>query len=367
MQIIDKTFSLPHQPLAVLKAFTSKKNQDESFCFFDIETTGLSPKVSSLYLIGALWYDGKNEDLVHMRQWFADDYVSEKDILLSFSEFLTDFSTLVHYNGSGFDLPYIEKKCAEFGIPSPFLSLTSLDIYKKIRKFKSLFSVPNLKLFTVEKLTGFMRTDMLTGKDCISVYSSFMQKKYFRDDAMDTERQKLLLHNREDIIGTCLCATLLSYTLPGTFVSLTETEDFATATFSTNVVYPFPASIIKSLFYIEYRKNQVRIQLPLIRGTLLHFFKNYKDYFYLPAEDAAIHKSVGTYVEKEFREQAKASNCYVRKEGTFFAVPSGLNEENRKVFRTEYKAEPPCLLFDKKNKQDSSLMEEILRLLLSSV
>lgn len=364
MQITDKSFSLPHPSRTFLTSFFKKHDRDESFCFFDIETTGLSPKVSSVYLIGALWYDGQNPDLVHTRQWFADDYISEKDILVSFSEFLSDFTTLVHYNGSGFDIPYIEKKCAEFEIPSPFLSVTSLDIYKEIRKYKSLFGVPNLKLFTVEKRAGFMRTDVLTGKDCIRIYSSFMQKKYFRDDTMNTEQQKLLLHNREDIIGTCLCTRLLSYTVPGSFVSLIETEDYVTAVFSTEAEYPFPASEHKSPFLIEYHDFQVSLRLPVIRGTLRHFFKNYKDYYYLPAEDTAIHKSVGAYVDKEFREQAKASTCYVRKEGTFFAVPAGLAENDRTLFRTEYKSGTAYVLLDKKSRHDSSLMEEVLNLLL---
>lgn len=361
MQIIDKTFSLPFHTLPVLQAFT--QNPNESFCFFDIETTGLSPKVSSLYLIGALWYDAE-EEKIHTRQWFADDYISEKDILLSFTDFLSGFTTLVHYNGSGFDLPYIEKKCAEFEIPSPFTPVTSLDIYREIRKQKPLFDVPNLKLFTVEKLVGFMRKDILSGKDCIQVYSQFMQKKYFRDASMENERQKLLLHNIEDIIGTYYSAQLLSYTRSGTFVSLTESDESLIAAFATDGAFPFSAKSDKSPFLIEYSGNKILLHLPLTHGTLRHFFKNYKDYFYLPAEDTAIHKSVGTYVEKDFREPAKASNCYVKKEGIFFAVPAGLTEDNRTIFQTEHKSKQQYLLWEDNIKQDSSLMEEILCLLL---
>ena len=31
----------------------------------------------------------------------------------------------------------------------------------------------------------------------------------------------------------------------------------------------------------------------------------------------AVHKSVATFVDKQYRERAKASNCYTRKTGTF--------------------------------------------------
>ena len=48
-----------------------------------------------------------------------------------------------------------------------------------------------------------------------------------------------------------------------------------------------------------------------------HFYSDYKNYYYLPKEDMAIHKSVAAYVDHEYREKCKAYNCYVRKTGTF--------------------------------------------------
>ena len=43
------------------------------------------------------------------------------------------------------------------------------------------------------------------------------------------------------------------------------------------------------------------------QDTLKYFYDNYKDYFYLPKEDTAIHKSVATYVDKDFRQKAKTA------------------------------------------------------------
>ena len=48
-----------------------------------------------------------------------------------------------------------------------------------------------------------------------------------------------------------------------------------------------------------------------------YFYANYKDYYYLPLEDVALHKSVATFVDKEHRVQAKASTCYTRKESLY--------------------------------------------------
>ena len=89
MQIFDQAQPFPNDALDVLTACCP--DEKERFCFFDIETTGLSPKISSLYLIGVLWYDA-GDDLFHTRQWFADDYISEKDIIKSFTRFLSSFT-----------------------------------------------------------------------------------------------------------------------------------------------------------------------------------------------------------------------------------------------------------------------------------
>ena len=52
-------------------------------------------------------------------------------------------------------------------------------------------------------------------------------------------------------------------------------------------------------------------------GTLKYFYSNYKDYYYLPEEDQAVHKSVGAYVDKAHRRQARAFDCYQKKDGIF--------------------------------------------------
>lgn len=371
MQIIDKTLLLPTEPLQSLELYTQRSM--ENFCVFDIETTGLSPKISSLYLIGALWYD-KDQEQFCTRQWFADDYISETDILQTFGQFLEPFSLLLHYNGSGFDIPYIEKKCGELNVDSPFHKIQNLDIYREIRRFKSLFPAPDLKLSTVERLTGFMRKDILSGRDCIDIYSQFMQKKYFRDEGMELEKQKLLLHNLEDLIGTLYSALLLNYKSGlkllqrGIEIQVQEQNDHIYISIPAPCHFSFPLTWEPDPFTVRWEEQEISIRIPLYHGTLCHFFKNYKDYYYLPAEDTAIHKSVGTYVEKEFRQQAKASNCYTKKEGTFLPVPAGLDPTASQplLFRAGYREKQNYVLWDDKARQEDSLIQNILDALLKN-
>lgn len=335
----------------------------DSCCFFDIETTGLSAKISSLYLIGCLWYDSK-EDSFHSRQWFADDYISEVEILNNFREFLNSYQYLLHYNGTGFDIPYIEKKCAQLEVISPFSTIECYDIYREVRKIKTLFDVPNLKLTTVEKLVGFLRHDVFTGKDCIEIYSQFIQKKYFRDPTKEDEKKKLLLHNLEDIIGTFLSSQLLLYKCAKALVSIENKDNKLHAIFSNDGHFPFPASLEIEPFVISFCGEQIDLQMPLYVGTLNHFFKDYKNYYYLPAEDTAIHKSVGEYVEKEFRQPAKASNCYTKKEGAFLPLPLKFQNDKLLCFRTDYKSKQNYILWENEGVDLSPVYVQIFNTLL---
>ncbi len=393
MQTFDQTHPFQNDALDVLSVCCPNKN--ERFCFFDIETTGLSPNVSSLYLIGVLWQDAE-DSLFHTRQWFADDYISEKDIINAFTQFLSGFTTLVHYNGSGFDIPYIEKKCRKLDLPSPFEHIKSFDVFREIRALKSLFHTPDLKLATVETLVGFARTDRLSGRDCIQVYSNFMQRKYFRDnEAMESERQKLLLHNREDLAGTYLSAGLLAYRCPAALENVKTSGHTVQAVYRMSAAAPFSLFREGKLcqeqhalsrnggpiqkqptpsrnggldrFSVRFEKNRILLHIPLSEGTLYHFFPNYKDYYYLPAEDTAVHKSVGTYVEARFREQAKASNCQVKKEGAFIPIPKDLSTGDLLLFRSCYKSKQQYVLWDEKTEQDALFWESLLLCLIRQI
>ena len=61
--------------------------------FFDIETTGFSGDTSHLYLIGCTYHDASRE--------------SERELLTAFFAFMERFRILVHFNGDGFDIPYL--------------------------------------------------------------------------------------------------------------------------------------------------------------------------------------------------------------------------------------------------------------------
>ena len=57
----------------------------------------------------------------------------------------------------------------------------------------------------------------------------------------------------------------------------------------------------------------VTLKIPIYEEELKYFYSNYHDYYYLPTEDVALHKSVAGFVDREHRVPASAANCYTRK------------------------------------------------------
>lgn len=69
------------------------------------------------------------------------------------------------------------------------------------------------------------------------------------------------------------------------------------------------------------KENAIFLFVPVLCGTLKYFFKDYKDYYYLPMEDCAMHKSIAQFVDKEYRKKATKETCYQKKEGYFLPQP----------------------------------------------
>lgn len=156
----------------------------------DIETTGLSPSRDMVYLIGVLSNDKKG---LKVTQFLASDYDDEKAVLTAFHNHIAEFDLILNYNGTAFDIPFINKRSEKHGIDSRVSLCRSVD-YMKIFKASYLPElVPNLKLKTVEKYAGVFRTDTASGKECISLYADFANKGNKKSGNL------LLLHNFEDL------------------------------------------------------------------------------------------------------------------------------------------------------------------------
>ena len=336
----------------------------EKLLFFDIETTGLSSKRDMVYLIGCVYLrDGS----WHLKQWFADSPEAEKEVLLHFFLFSSRFSTLVHFNGTTFDLPFLKERASKFGTPLPEKKPESFDIYKKVRSLKTLLDLPDCKQKTLEAFLGTGREDPYDGGQLIGFYWQYLRTKEER------LYQALLLHNAEDIMGLPSLLSILSYRdfFSDTFrllseelrtyrsASGSEEQELFLVCESGNTFLPAPCSVSCGDYRFSCRENRLTVRLPLYSGSLRYFFPNYTDYYYLPEEDRSIHKSIAFFVDKGHRKKATAKTCYQNHTGLFVPFPEKAAGE-LPLFYTEYKKQPAFLEYRPGLFEDSSLLQQFL-------
>ncbi len=285
--------------------------------FFDIETTGFSPSSSMVFLIGVLFFD---EECWKLTQFLAEGPEDESAVLCAFLDTAARYDTIVHFNGSTFDVPYLTKKADSYGMAHTLEHSLSLDLYKKYRFLGKILSLERMNQSSLEAFIGWQRKDRLTGKHMVSLFQKYAVSGDF------AIRDLLLLHNHDDMIGMTKILGISAYIplLYGDFDSLRSVRYIpATLLASLTLAKPIPAafSIHNGPYHLHAEGCRATLQIELYEGTLCHFFPNYKEYYYLPLEDQAIHKSVATYVDKEYRVPAKACNCYIKKSGQFLPQP----------------------------------------------
>lgn len=293
----------------------------EKVLYFDIETTGFSPATSILYLIGCVYCDDEG---FKFRQWFCDTPESEPDIISDFLDFVKSFSVIVHYNGSGFDIPFIIKKCDIHHIPCDFSGIESFDIYKNISMLKSLLKLENLKQKSIESFMSVPRDDKYSGGELIKVYEEYLKS------ADDSLLKLLLLHNHDDVMGMVKILPVINYNClnsGGYEIVSADVCDSVTPVggirkeviieLALDSFLPKRISGGNNNFYFTACGNLAKISINIYTGELKYFYPDYKNYYYLPGEDRSIHKSVAFYVDKDFRTKAKAANCYSKKSGIF--------------------------------------------------
>lgn len=326
--------------------------QTDRLLILDIETTGLSARSSSLYLIGCVYYS-REDGHWHVLQWFLDSPADEIPALKEFMVFARKYSCYMTFNGATFDIPYL-RNCARqyhlIGGEAVFDGMLTrhVDLMQMLRPIKSELAMENGKLKTYEQAIGIDREDIYSGLDLIAQYEEY--RDAYLNHSQDTDRMQalkdnLLLHNREDIANMPrICELLNLYHLfenPEAVTNLTlECVNSPTGNhyrIQGQLLHPLPCAFdLLQTEAVTCQTDGRTIQLDIRQydGILKYFYEPYKDYFYLPEEDVAVHKKVAAFVDSAHKEKATAQNCYIKQEGSF--LPEGPDWISPS-FRSEYR------------------------------
>lgn len=323
----------------------------EEILFIDIETTGLSPQNSFIYIIGVGYYENESFKII---QWFSDSLLDEKNVISEFFSFSQNYTHLLHFNGKMFDIPFIEKRANKYNLISPLSSFEEIDIYRLIKPLKSVLGLQDVRQKTVEMFLNIYREDMYSGGELIPVYKKYTMHN---DDKL---LMLLLLHNEEDVLNMHKIIQILQYNslsdISISYVSHTISEyksftgkaqEELLITYTHDGKLPVDFKSNSDGIYISYSNNgKLVIRIPIISCELKHFYEDTKNYYYLPLEDTCIHKSIASNVAKEYRKAANKSNCYTRHTDSFIPVKSSpfLESIGAFTFKSDHKSKDLYIL-----------------------
>ena len=312
--------------------------------FFDIETTGFSRTGCFCYLIGVSFTDGRHFTVI---QWLAEGASDEPLLIHKFCELAENFSSIIHFNGDNFDIPFLTKRAAIHNIPLNLDNMRSIDLFKHAKGLKSILRLESYNQTTVEHFLGIHRNDTYTGGELIKVYKEYIKNNQLPAKHADSEKL-LLLHNFEDICGLIKISSIVSYNnIINKHISYKDIEytpAYITLSFSLPEELPVSVLLKDEYYVLRAEHSTLKLRLPVITGILKYFYPNYKDYYYLPYEDTAMHKSIAAYVDSECRIKATKETCYTKKHGTFIMIPSYSGD--MPVFKKDYNDKNVYLILD---------------------
>ena len=287
------------------------------FLLLDIETTGLSAEHNAVYLIGCIYHQTGGWNLI---QWMDNTGNEEKEVLSSFLLFASGYRILVHYNGDRFDIPFLRKRIELHSLTDTTGEAQTLDLYKVILPYRRVLGLPDYKQQTMEALLGTGRVEDKSGADLVKVYRRFI---------VDPEPELLTMllgHNEADVTGLLSLLPLMIY-------RELDSSEFRVRKAQANYYTDHDGTRREELFiffrlgrslpapvyasadhcYVKIEGDEGVLKVPLYTEVMKYFYANYKDYYFLPEEDMAVHKYLASYVEKSRRIQARPETCYTRK------------------------------------------------------
>ena len=181
-----------------------------------------------------------------------------------------------------------------------------------------------MKQKTIEEFLGIDRQDTYSGSELISKYHDYVC------DNDETSLNELLLHNEDDIKGMFHIISMIAYydlfnnnvrvmKAQANYFNNENKKRSQEIIMKLKLTSPLPVQVSfrgEGCYFSGYGVD-ASLKVPLYEEELKYYYSNFKNYYYLPAEDIAMHKSVATFVDKAHRVQASASNCYTRKKSLF--------------------------------------------------
>ncbi|HYP05186.1 MAG TPA: ribonuclease H-like domain-containing protein [Bryobacteraceae bacterium] len=197
---ISSLIEMPPDVLSAISEGAISNSDCSKWAFLDTETTGLaggSGTYAFLIGVGRITPAG-----FELRQFFMRDLAEETSLLHGLAEYLSQFETLVTYNGKTYDQPLLETRYRMARMKPPFSRMEHLDLLFGARRLWKL-RFDSCRLVELEnQILGFEREGDLPGAMIPYVYFEYLRKK-------EASRIVPILHHNAIDILTLACLTAI--------------------------------------------------------------------------------------------------------------------------------------------------------------
>ena len=231
--------------------------------------------------------------------WIPEKESDEYDLLIVLAESLSQYSHIVTFNGTGFDLPHLRKKYSAYRLSDPLQDKHHDDLFLILRKYNALLPLARHRL-----------------NDYVSL---------FKDSRVPDDDAQKELFISQILSLTCLTegkydVQIADSAFPETDIFKEETRNrFSCGTVLSLLLTPdLPIS-----FRIHCSEGPFELDSDPESGTLLlrirsdgvsfyMYHSDFENYDFLPGEGCAVHKSLTAYVASDRKLKASRDNCYTR-------------------------------------------------------
>ncbi|MBQ6025368.1 MAG: ribonuclease H-like domain-containing protein [Lachnospiraceae bacterium] len=341
----------------------------EQILIYDIETTSFEAANGCIFLIGVMFY--QNDEL-HFLQLFSESIDEEALIIGKFFDIAENYDVLLSYKGESFDIPFIGKrlyalKQNELYKRFTMLRSRSYDIAGEIMSVKASVRFSSTKLDYLRKKCGQQVPERISGENISKFYVEHIaaaklkkllettgnaanhdmigeyhpkpvidELAHIKPDSGDRFLSDILYRNRENIESVIYLLRLsrLFSMRKGRFnVNIsTECDDIDVESSLKNN--------IDTVFFAYFADDfELTVPISIETVSLKQFYPNYKDYYYFPAEDMAVHKSIAEFAASGSKKKATAKTAYRNVSGRFIPVPGAYARSESNKDASFYKAE----------------------------
>ena len=312
----------------------------ESILLFDIATTSFEAANGCVFLIGAAYLSAGK---LMIKQLFSENVNEEVLMINEFISFADRFKTVLSYKGDSFDFPYLSGRlsilckdhffaeCSAVNFHEIFQKLSTLrsksfDLFNIIKPLKTPLGFVSTKLDYLQKRLGQNVFNSISGENISVFYSRFLAEKklknlqnistreenlgfisdYFIKRA-DDELAHLIIrendHFLEDILANNCDNLEAILFLCRLSIPLNILNEKIAVSVHVEKKEELP-DIITFIYDTEkFLSKKLCINLQAYQKNIKLFYADYKNYFYFPLEDMAVHRSVAEFTSTSSRKK----------------------------------------------------------------